>query len=169
MAFNNFQNYPNNNQYYMQSLQDMRDRLDNQIRNYQQSQAQQPVAQPITQNFQLAPQTNNNSELEGRFVDNIEAVKNTFVVKTGVFLTKDYSTMWIKGVDGNIKTYKTEEIIVLDDKDREILDLQKQVNELRGMINNANKSEYNNAIIDESDANETTKRVSTSKRTNAKQ
>lgn len=165
MAFQPYQNFPNNNQYYMQSLQDMRDRLDNQIRNYQQAQAQQPIAQPITQNFQLAPQTNNN-DLEGKFADNIDTVKNTFVVKTGVFLTKDYSTMWIKGVDGNIRTFKTEEVIELDAKDREILDLQKQVNELKGMIEN--ESKYNNSVVDESVTNENAKRTSTSKRTNAK-
>ena len=165
MAFQPYQNYPNNNQYYMQSLQDMRDRLDNQIRNYQQAQAQQPIAQPITQNFQLAPNTNNN-DLEGKFADNIDTVKNTFVVKTGVFLTKDYSTVWIKGVDGNIRTFKTEEIIELDAKDREILDLQKQVNELKGMIEN--ESKYNNSIVDEPVTNENAKRTTTSKRTNAK-
>lgn len=165
MAFQPYQSFPNNNQYYMQSLQDMRDRLDNQIRNYQQAQAQQPIAQPITQNFQLAPNTNNN-DLEGKFADNIDTVKNTFVVKTGVFLTKDYSTMWIKGVDGNIRTFKTDEVIELDAKDREILDLQKQVNELKGMIEN--ESKYNNSVVDESVTKQDAKRTSTSKRINAK-
>ena len=167
MAFQPYQNYPNNNQYYMQSLQDMRDRLDNQIKNYQQNQMQQPFAQPtnLTQNFQLAPSTYNN-ELESKFADNIETVKNTFVIKTGVFLTKDFSTMWIKGVDGSIRTFKTEEIIELDAKDRGILDLQRQVNELKGMIEN--ESKYNNSVVDEPDTNEIAKRSSTSKRTNAK-
>ena len=165
MAFQPYQNYPNSNQYYMQSLQDMRDRLDNQIRNYQQTQAQQQQVPQIHQNFQLAP-TTNNSDLEGRFADNIETVKNTFVVKTGVFLTKDFSTLWIKGVDGNIRTFKTEEVIVLDEKDREILDLQRQVNELKGMIEN--ESKYNNSVVDEPVTKQDAKRVSTSKRTNAK-
>lgn len=160
-----YPNYNSNSQYYLQNLQDMRDRIDSQLRNYQQAQMQQPVTQPITQNFQLAPQTNNN-DLESKFAENIDAVKNTFVIKTGVFLTKDFSTMWIKGVDGNIRTFKTEEIIELDAKDREILDLQRQVNELKGMIEN--ESKYNNSDIDEPITKQDAKRTATSKRTNAK-
>lgn len=126
-------NYYPNNQYYMQDLQNMRDRIENQMR---QLQNQQPVQQPITQNFQLAPQ-NNNNELESKYADSFEEVKNTFVMKTGIFTKKDFSTIWIKDVSGNIRTFKTEEIIELDEKDREILDLQRQLNELRGEIENA--------------------------------
>lgn len=126
-------NYYPNNQFYMQDLQNMRDRIENQMR---QLQNQQPVQQPITQNFQLAPQ-NNNNELESKYADSFEEVKNTFVMKTGIFTKKDFSTIWIKDVSGNIRTFKTEEIIELDEKDREILDLQRQLNELRGEIENA--------------------------------
>lgn len=67
----NYPTYANNSQFYMQNLQDMRDRIDSQIRNYQQNQTQQPITQPITQNFQLAPNPTNN-ELEAKYVDNIE-------------------------------------------------------------------------------------------------
>jgi hypothetical protein len=100
----NYPTYANNSQFYMQNLQDMRDRIDSQIRNYQQNQTQQPVTQPITQNFQLAPNPTNN-ELEAKYVDNIEAVKNTFVIKTGIFLNKDFSTLWVKDVTGKIRTF----------------------------------------------------------------
>lgn len=49
-------NYPTyNNQYYMQNLQDMRDRIDTQIRNYQQSQ-QQPIAQKEKENYNYIKQ-----------------------------------------------------------------------------------------------------------------
>ena len=127
-------NYYPNNQYYMQDLQNMKDRIDNQMR---QLQNQQPIQQPqIHQNFQLAPQ-NNNNELESKYADSFEEVKNTFVMKTGIFIKKDFSTIWIKDVSGNIRTFKTEEVVELDEKDREILDLQRQLNELRGEIENA--------------------------------
>jgi hypothetical protein len=127
-------NYYPNNQYYMQDLQNMKDRIDNQMR---QLQNQQPIQQPqIHQNFQLAPQ-NINTELESKYADSFEEVKNTFVMKTGIFTKKDFSTIWIKDVSGNIRTFKTEEVVELDEKDREILDLQRQLNELRGEIENA--------------------------------
>lgn len=157
-------NYYPNNQFYIQDLQNMRDRIDRQMQQLQ-SQNQQPVQQPITQNFQLAPNPTNN-ELESKYVNSIDEVKNTFVMKTGIFLTKDFKTLWVKDVTGNIKTYKTEEVIELDEKDREILDLQKQVNELKGMIKDATK--YDNTDIIEPIKNEEPKRVSVSKRSNAK-
>jgi len=155
-----------NSQIQMQELQSMRDRIDNQMRSIQQNQMQQPpVQQPITQNFQLAPNPTNN-ELESKYVDNIEQVKNTFVMKTGIFLTKDFKTLWVKDVTGNVRTFRTEEVIELDEKDREILDLQRQVNELKGMIKDATK--YDNTDTIKSVEDEEPKRVSTNKRGNAK-
>lgn len=161
----NYPAYTNNSQFYMQNLQDMRDRIDSQIRNYQQSQTQQPVTQPITQNFQLAPNPTNN-ELEAKYVDNIEAVKNTFVIKTGIFLNKDFSTLWIKDVTGKIRTFATEEIIEMDEKDKEIYQLRKQIEEMKGMIENDNKSDNTN--VDDEIAKTKSSRISSSKRSNAK-
>ena len=128
-------NYFGNGNMYMQELQSMRDRIDGQMRQIQQSQMQQQTQPPIMQNFQLAPNTNNN-ELDGKYANNFEEVKNTFVVKTGIFANKDFSTIWVKDTSGNIRTFKTEEIIELDGKDKEILDLKNQVKELKGMIEN---------------------------------
>lgn len=161
----NYPAYTNNSQFYMQNLQDMRDRIDSQIRNYQQSQTQQPVTQPITQNFQLAPNPTN-TELEAKYVDNIEAVKNTFVIKTGIFLNKDFSTLWIKDVTGKIRTFATEEIIEMDEKDKEIYQLRKQIEEMKGMIENDNKSDNTNA--DDEITKTKSSRISSSKRSNAK-
>lgn len=160
----NYPMYGNNNQYYMQNLQDMRERIDNQLKSYQQNQMQQPV-QPITQNFQLAANPSNN-DLESKYADNVEQVKNTFVIKTGIFVNKDFSTLWIKDVTGNIRTFKTEEVIELDDKDKEILMLKKEIENMKGMINNA--VEYDNSDLDEPIEDKKPKRVSNSKRTNAK-
>ena len=161
-------NYPmyGNNQFYLQELQSMKDRIDTQMRQLQQ-QSQQIPQQPITQNFQIAP-TQNNIELEAKYANNIDEVKNTFVMKTGVFVNKDFSTMWVKDVTGNIKTFNTEEIIEMDDRDKEILSLKKQIQEMKGMITNATEPEYINSVIDEPNGNQTTKRISTSKKSNAK-
>lgn len=161
--------YPYN--YHIQDLQNMRDRIDRTIQQYQQSQVQQPM-QPITQNFQITP-TQSNNELESKYANSIEEVKNTFVIKTGVFLTKDYKTMWVKDVTGNIKTYNLEEVIELDAKDKKILEqnntiasLQEQINELKGVIKNAN--EHDNADIDESVAEKKSARVSSSAKSSTK-
>lgn len=166
-------NYPmfsnNNNPMYMQnlqSLQDMRDRIDSQMKQMQQqNQVPQPIAQPITQNFQLAP-TQTNNELESKYADNIETVRNTFVMKTGIFLNKDFSTLWVKDVTGNIRTFRTEEIIEMDEKDKEIYMLKKQLEEMKGMISNANESA--NANVNEQITNSKPPRLQNDKRSNAK-
>lgn len=58
-----------NQQAYQQDLMNMRDRLDKQIQ-----QAQMPMQQPpITQNFQLAPNQNQNTI---KYANTIDDVKN---------------------------------------------------------------------------------------------
>ena len=166
-------NYPmfsnNNNPMYMQnlqSLQDMRDRIDSQMKQMQQqNQMPQPVAQPITQNFQIAPAQTNN-ELESKYADNIETVKNTFVMKTGIFLNKDFSTLWVKDVTGNIRTFRTEEVIEMDEKDKEIYMLKRQLEEMKGMMSNANESA--NANVNEQITKSKPPRVQNDKRSNTK-
>ena len=120
-------NYPN--QFYMNDLQNMRDRIDNQMRQLSQY---QPT--PITQNFQITPST---SDLEGKYAENIDEVKNTFVTKTGVFINKDTSTLWIKDVSGNIRTFKTEEVVELDEKDKQINQLKEELERMKGELENA--------------------------------
>lgn len=158
---NNFYNpYTNmNGQYQMQRLQNMRDEIDRQIQNYQQPMQQQPP-QNITQNFSLAPNPSN-VELEAKYVDNIEEVKNTFVMKTGIFITKDFSKIWIKDVTGNIRIFNTQEEIKIDEKDRAlqekdgmILSLQAEINQLKEAMSNANTAELYNAKPNEPIAND---------------
>lgn len=161
--------YPNNN-FYMQDLQSMRDRIDSQMRQLQQQQnQQQPLAQqPITQNFQIAPQQQITSELEGFYAENVDEVKNKFVTKTGIFTTKDFSTIWIKDISGQIRTFRTDEIIELDEKDKEILMLRKQVGDLKEEIANANTIRQSDTDIDGTNESKKSTRVSVRKSTNAK-
>lgn len=159
---------PYNNTFYMQDLQNMRDRIDRQMAQLQQNQVPQPQPTSLTQNFQLAPNPSN-SELEAKYADNIEQVKNTFVIKTGIFATKDFSTIWIKDVTGNIKTYKTEEIVELDEKDKEILALKKEIESMKGMIANAtNTTNEFDSVYDEAVADKKSAKLSNAKHGNAK-
>lgn len=165
-------NYPiyGNNQFYLQDLQNLRDKVDKQMQQIQMQQQQQPMPmqQPtnLTQNFQLAPNMNNNTDLESRYATTIEDVKNTLVVKTGIFVTKDFSTMWVKDVNGKIKTFNTIEVVELDDRDREIYALKKQIEEMKGMMNHANEPVIED--VDDEVAKPKSTRVSNGKRTNAK-
>ena len=164
--------YPNN-QIYMQNMQDlqnMREKIDRQMQqmqqlNQNQMQQQQPV--PITQNFQLAPNPTNN-ELESKYANNIDEVRNTFVMKTGVFVNKDFTSMWVKTTDGNIKTYELNEVIQQDPKDIEINNLKKELQKMREMINYDNKSDVDNTDYDESNESKNAKKLSSRTKSNAK-
>ena len=165
--------YPNNQLYMqnMQDLQNMREKIDRQMQqmqqlNQNQMQQQQPV--PITQNFQLAPNPTNN-ELESKYANNIDEVRNTFVMKTGVFVNKDFTSMWVKTTDGNIKTYELNEVIQQDPKDVEINNLKQELQKMREMINYDNKSDVDNTDYDESNESKNAKKLSTRSKSNAKQ
>lgn len=119
--------YPYNN-FYLQDLQSMRDRIDRSMQQYQQNQFQGQA--PITQNFQIAPQTSPN-ELQSAYVGSIDDVRNIFMTKNGIFVDKALTTLWFKNTEGKIKTFKLEEVIEKDEKDIEIENLKKQLAELK--------------------------------------
>lgn len=145
--------YGYNNQYYMQDLQNIRDRIDQQMRQIQQpipNQMQQPTA-PITQNFQLAPNSSNKADLDGFFAKDVEDVKSKLVFNDSLFVDKDFKFLWRKDVYGNIKTFTLAEVVELDEKDKQIMELQKQIEEMKEMVLNGKS---NNANDDESITNE---------------
>lgn len=107
---------------YLQELQSMRERIDRQIQGYQ-------IPAPITQNFQIAP--TNNNELQSSFVSGIDQVKNTFMTKNGVFVDKDFTTLWYKDIEGKIRTFELSEIVEKDEKDLEIEKLKKEIKKLK--------------------------------------
>lgn len=157
----NYIPYYANNSYYMQNLQNQRDFLDSQIKQMQQN--QQPTPTNLTQNFQIAPQQQSISELEGAYAQTIDEVKNRFVSKTGIFTNKDFSTIWIKDTEGNIRTFRTEELIELDDKDKEIFMLRKEIGNLKEEIKNANTNSKYITNNDEPNESKKSTRVSKSK------
>ena len=141
-------------QYYIQDLQGMKDRIENQIRQYQNQQQA-----PITQNFQITPTP---GEIDGKYATNIDEVRNTFVTKTGLFVNRDFNTLWVKDISGKIRTFNLEEVVDLDPKDKEILDLKKQIEEMRGKLD-----EYDNTNANEQTKSTKPKRVSNDKSSNA--
>ena len=165
--------YPNN-QIYMQNMQDlqnMREKIDRQMQQMQQLNQNQMQQQPVpnvTQNFQLAPNPNSN-ELESKYVNNIDEVKGIFVMKTGVFLNKELNTLWIKNINGDIRTFELNEIIPQDPKDIEINNLKKELQRMREMINYGNESDVDNSDFNESNESKTTTKLSSRSKSNAKQ
>lgn len=165
--------YYQNNQYYMQNMQDlqnMKERIDKQMQqmqqfNQNQIQNQQPTPTNLTQNFQLAPNPTNN-ELESKYANNIDEVRNTFVMKTGVFLNKELNTLWIKNTNGDIRTFELNELVEIDPKDREITMLKQELEKMKEMI--SNESNGNSTVINEPNESKTTTKLSNRSKSNAK-
>lgn len=176
--FGNF--YPQNNQnlnaqYALQDYQNMRDKIDKQMQQLQQSmvQQQQPPAQvpQVNQTFQLAP--NKISDIDVKVVKDIEEVKAIFTAKLGIFVNADYSKLWVKDDYGNIREFDTSEVIEIDEKDKTIIEMQQQLGEkdkdiiymreqieyLKGVIENATDKSTG---VDTKSNETTTKQKSTS-------
>lgn len=118
---------------FMYNQQTNIDRLNEQINNLEKMKAQlQNQQPPITQNFQLAP---NYEPI--KYANSMDDVAKASVVNDTPFFSKDMSVLWIKNAKGEIKTYELCEIIPRDDKDLKIEMLQAQINEMKGMIENA--------------------------------
>lgn len=129
------------------------DRINSQIAELEKLKAQIPNVQPITQNFQLAPQN------ALKYANNIDEVQREYVVGDTPFFSKDLSILWIKSLNGDIKTYEINEIVQKDEKDLQIEFLQAQIDELKkGKV-----YEYN-GNVDESIENE----KSTTSKSNSK-
>lgn len=163
--------YPNN-QFYMQNMQDlqnMREKIDRQMQQMQQlnqnQMQQQPTPTNLTQNFQLAPNPTNN-ELESKYANNIDEVRNTFVMKTGVFVNKELNTLWIKNTNGDIRTFELNELVEIDPKDREITMLKQELEKMKEMI--SNESNGNNSDYDGADESKNATKLSNRSKSNAK-
>ena len=133
----------NPNNYIMQEWQNMKDRIDRNMQNYQQTQNQfmQPQQAPITQNFQLTPQSNNPNELQSSYVNNIDEVKNIFMTRNGIFVNKDLTSAWFKDTEGKIKTFSLIEVIEKDEKDLEIENLKNEINQMRTLLLQKNETQ----------------------------
>jgi len=136
-------NSPYTNVYNPQASLDRINAQINELERMKQSIPQQ-MTQPtnLTQNFQIAP---TNREVI-RYANSFEEVQRDMVIGDTPFFSKDMSVVWIKNTKGEIKTYELAEIIPKDDKDIEIEMLKAQINEMKGMIQNAKS---NDEYVDE--------------------
>ena len=138
-----------NNPYY--NPQASLDRINNQIAELEKMKQQIPqqLQQPtnLTQNFQIAPQTQTGI----RYANSIDEVKKEIIISDTPFFSKDMSVLWIKNIKGEIKAYTLAEIVEKDEKDLQIEFLQAQIEELKkGMSTYESSDEY----VDESVENE---------------
>ena len=131
--YNNF-----SQEQYIRSLQNLKNEAEQRL---QQAMQYQPAA--INQTFQLAPTQYTNNEYDGRKAKNIEEVRNTLALKDTLFINDEKDTLWLKDAGGNIKTYNLQEVIELDEKDKKIYELQKQIEELKGVIINEQSNTFN--------------------------
>lgn len=127
---------------YLQDLQNMRDRIDRQMMQMQ-PQAQNQQTPAISQTFQLSNPQNNLNDFDSKYVSSVDEVKNTLTIKNTLFVNKEMSTLWLKDATGKIKSYTLTEIVELDEKDKMILNLQKQIEELKGVVLNAKSTDVN--------------------------
>lgn len=111
--------------YEINNLQQMKEKMKN---NAMQVPNQQPS---INQTFQLAP---TNREVI-RYANSIDDVQRDVVVGDTPYFSKDMSVVWVKSINGTIKSYELSEIVEKDPKDIQIEYLQAQINELKkGMV-----------------------------------
>lgn len=127
------------------------DRINAQINELEKikQQLQQPV-QPITQNFQLAP----NNYI--RYAKSLNEVNSTSVNGDTPFFSQDMTILWLKTASGDVKTYELKEIIEKDEKDLQIEFLKAQIEDLKkGMSTNAksNGGDANESIESKESSN----------------
>lgn len=113
--------------------QSLYEQIDNEINNLQQMKEKMKnntmaLQQPsINQTFQLAP---TNREVI-KYATSLEEVQRDIVIGDTPYFSKDMSVVWVKSLNGNIKTYELSEIVPKDEKDIQIEFLQNQIEELR--------------------------------------
>lgn len=148
-----------NSQFYMQDLQNMKDRIDNQMRQLQQQNqiTSQQLQQPqIQQTFQLSNPNSNLSDFDGKYVENVEEVKNTLTLKNTLFMTKDLNNLWIKDASGNIRAFSLSEIVQRDEKDIEIDNLKKELSEMKAFVLSQNKQNNSSTNVQTNSSNRNT-------------
>ena len=150
------------NQQYQQDLLSMKERIDRQLQQAQnQPQMQQPV--PITQNFQLAPNQNQNGI---KYANNIDDVKKELVFADTLFVNKEYTQLWLKNALGEVKTYKLEQVIELDEKDRKINELIAKINMLESEMKNNESTTNGNANVNATNTKSKSSSISNDKSSN---
>lgn len=149
-------NYLFNNQAQVNDLQQMRERIDKQLQMLNHNQPVQTA--PITQNFQLAPNQQQNQNI--KYAENIEEVKRELVFSDTLFINKDFTILWFKNASGEVKPFEIRELVIKDEKDLRIEELENKLNEL------LKEREINEESISKCDVEPTSTKKSTNGKSN---
>lgn len=141
--------YPNyNNQFYMrqyeQDLQNIVKDAQGKINQLHSQPIQQPQQAPITQNFQLAPNQNQNGI---KYMNSTEDVKKELVFTDTLFINKEYTKLWLKNALGEVKSFEVKEIVEKDEKDLKIDELMAKIEKLESEMNNNEPASDDNANV----------------------
>lgn len=151
-----------NNQYALNSLERLRDRINDTINNYQAIPQQAPVNNFINTNNVPA------NMYEVKKLNEKDEVENIAVFKDTIFIGED--RMQIKKLDGTIEKYDIKKTYPRDKKDDEIDNLNKKIKELEERLNESESSNASSKSIEDGteqeedagvDDKSTTKRAST--------
>lgn len=152
----------NNYDEYLKYLEKEKERIEKSKEQYiNRFQQQQPT---LNQTIQVTPTPSQSIGL--KHVKNINDVNSELVMFETPFVLDDYSTLFIKNTNGEVRTFAMEEIVPKDEKDKIIEQLRLENEELKGMISNestnATNDEQSNATIDKPTKAKTTSNVSIS-------
>ena len=118
-------NNPYMNSYNPQMTVDRINAQMNELEKMKQQIQQQTQHPAINQTFQISSPSNI------KYANTLDEVNKEYVTSETPFFTKDFSQMWLKSPNGNVKVYVLEEVIKKDEKDLLIESLQFQVEQLR--------------------------------------
>ena len=114
----------------------------NKLAELERQKIQAQYAQPtiLNQTIQAGPQANGI-----RYAESIDDVNKEMIFMDTLFVNKDFTNMWLKTPQGNVRPFLLKEIIPKDEKDLRIESLEKQLKELlEERKENANKHSRDN-------------------------
>lgn len=109
--------------------------------NFNQPIPQQPT--PITQNIQLAP-----THTGMRFVNSIDDIRKELVYFETPYFSRDMSIMWIKNVKGEITPYEIKKIEYKDERQLQMEQMQKEIEELKEKLNEKSSNTNDNEPVE---------------------
>lgn len=129
------------------------DRINGQIADLERLKQQLPQQVPITQNFQLAPQSG------VKHASSLEEVEKEIVYTDTPYFSHNLDVLWLKDAKGSIRTFELKEIVKKDEKDLIIDSLQLQINQMKEMI----ERESSITNVNESNEDEESSSISTNR------
>ena len=122
---NPYQNMANTNlNNSVERLKEMRDTIDKQLQNVQQT----PQQVPIQQNFNITPP--NTSDIYTKKVKSRDEANSLAVIQDTIFIDLDNDKLYFKNIANDFKEFDLKEVIILDEKDLKIKELEAKLREV---------------------------------------